>query len=370
MDKLLAKLSEQSAALHKQQEALKTTDETVAYSRTVEYVSSGADSVPITPAMESFNSSTAPTTNSPSLVGDDGPHLGADELLRLKLELEAAKGKIARMDQELAQTRITKHTIDQAIGTPSETDYCHQADVASTGHLQQPYNLNSRPQVKRDTSWAADDSRSDTSDGMSNGGFSRSRAIWNNDGKPAIGQGPISGFQPSEALASSQWMNRGYGQPFVETPMPFPGAPMNNFRPERMMHDPEVVMPAPAPRRAITSGRFNNRAVGSYPYAGSNSSYDGYTPSSTPFGSNNSMGGGMPGIGGPHGMGIGMPGGLPNHMSNGMSGSQSSGIYSGYQPQPIGTPLSPHAPEFNAAGVANPAWKNDVSSSPYKHCIR
>jgi len=73
MDKLLAKLSEQTAALSKQQEALKSSED-IAYARTVEYVSSSAP-VPDT------------------------------EVLRLKLELEAAKGKIARQEQELAQTR-------------------------------------------------------------------------------------------------------------------------------------------------------------------------------------------------------------------------------------------------------------------------
>jgi hypothetical protein len=358
MDKLLAKLSEQSAALTKQQEALKTADETVAYSRTVEYVSSASASLPITPAVVSFTNSTAPTTTSTSLAGDEGPQIGADEMLRLKLELEAARGKIARMDQELAQTRITKHTLDQAIGTPSEHEFTidHQANVGQSNHLQANLNTNARPQIKRDTSWPGDDCRSDTSDGMSSGGFNRSRAIWNNDNKPTLGQGPISGFQPSEALASSQWMNRGYGQPFVETPLPFPGPPMHNFRPGRVINDPDLLMPAPAPRRANPGGRFNNRAVGSYPHTGSNSSYDGYTPSSTPFGSNGSMGGSTSGVAGP--MGMPMPGGMSNQMPNGMTGS--GGVYSGYQPQPIGTPLSPHAPEFNASSIG---WKNDVSSS-------
>jgi hypothetical protein len=75
MDKLLAKLSEQTAALNKQQDALKSSED-IAYARTAEYVSASA---------------TGSTADS--------------ELLRLKMELEAAKGKIARQEQELAQSR-------------------------------------------------------------------------------------------------------------------------------------------------------------------------------------------------------------------------------------------------------------------------
>jgi hypothetical protein len=369
MDKLLAKLSEQSAALTKQQEALKSADDCIAYSRTVEYVSAGNNSVPITaamitPAMESLNNGTAPTTNTASLAGEDTPQPSAEEVLRLKLELEAAKGKIARMDQELAQTRITKHTIDQAIGTPSELDFpmSRQADAASFNHLQQNLNANGRPQSQRDNSWAAqEDSRSEASDTLSASGFNHTRAIWGNGGKPNLGQGPMSGFQPSEALATSQWMNRGYGQPFVESSMQYHGPSMNNFTGARMMHDQDLLVPPPGPRRGNFGGRFANRPVGSFPYAGSNSSYDGYTPASTQYGSNGSIA--MSGMGAPMGMSMGMSGGMSNHISNGMSaglsGGMSGGIYSGYHPQPIGTPLSPHAPEFTSSSAG---WKNDVSA--------
>jgi len=45
-------------------------------------------------------------------------------------------------------------------------------------------------------------------------------------------------------------------------------------------------MAPPAARRGPVGGRFNNRSsAGSFPYASSNSSFDGYTPSTTPFGS-------------------------------------------------------------------------------------
>lgn len=360
MDKLLAKLSEQSAAITRQTEALKSSEEGITYARTADYVSASS-SVPVTPATEAFNPSTAPTTSPPSLAEDDTP--AADEVLRLKLELEAAKGKLARMDQELAQTRITKHTIDQAIGSASEADFPmnhYHAEVPDHHFNHPPQSLNPavRPQIQRDNSWATqDDARSDTSDALSAGGFNRARAIWNNGGGPkpqyaSMQTGPQQGSfqQPSGELAAAQWMSRGFGQPFVDAPGQYPAPPINAFREQRMMPEPEILMAPPAARRNNAGPRFNHRNVGSFAYAGSNSSYDGYTPTSTPYGSVGGMGSGAP-------MGIGMN--MAGGMSGGMSGCVSGSMYSGYQPQPIGTPLSPMAPEFTSSGAG---WKNDVSA--------
>jgi Pumilio-family RNA binding repeat len=352
MDKLLAKLSEQQAVINKQHEALRSSEDT-SYANTLDYVAPDISSLPITPALESFNNTTAVPTNSPSVTGADSSTQNVDEVARLKAELEAARGKIARMDQELAQTRITKHTLDQAIGNTSEADYplTHQVDDR-LNHL--PPNV--RPQIQRDNSWAGqDDSRSDTSDALSASGFNRARALWGNAGKPAFA-GAQGAFQPSEALNPAQWMNRGFGQPFVDGPMasmppmpsvptmpsmPYTGPPMNAFRNNGMMPDPELLMAPPTARRGPVGGRFNNRSsAGSFPYASSNSSFDGYTPSTTPFGS-------VAGI---------------NQMScqTGMGMNMGANAYAGYQPQPIGTPLSPHAPEFTSSSAVS--WKNDVSA--------
>lgn len=102
MDKLLAKLSEQTAALSKQSEALKSTED-VAYARTIEYVS-GA-------------SSSGQADNS----GNNTPATDPNEVLRLKLELEAAKAKMARMDQELALNRTSQPP--STIGDATEYSY-------------------------------------------------------------------------------------------------------------------------------------------------------------------------------------------------------------------------------------------------------
>ena len=352
MDKLLVKLSEQSVAISKQTEALK--EDNSAYLRTADYVSA-SNSIPLTTADDTFHRSTVPATSPPSLAGD-GP--SADELLRLKLELEAAKGKIARMDQELAQSRITKHTLDEAMGSASEPDFpmAHHSEVDSRFQpVPSGLNPTSRPQAYRDNSWAAqDDARSDTSDALSAGGFNRARAIWNNGDKPnfpTVQQGPmLGGFQqPSGEFSQAQYMSRSFGQPFVDAPELY-SAPQPTFREQRMVQDLDIMMAPPARRpnsRPTPCPRFNPRNVGSLPYAGSNSSYEGFAPTSTPFGS-------LGGIGSGTTMGMNMSGGP----STGIAGGMHGGMYGGYQPQPIGTPLSPHAPEFNASGSL---WKNDVS---------
>ena len=351
MGKLLAKLSEQKAAITQQHQALKSSDETDnAYARTVEYVAATSVSVPIIPVTESLNPSTAPTTSPPSIIGEEKSTPSAEEVLRLKAELEIARAKMARMDQELAQSRITKHTLDQAIGNASEADYPlnHQPDER---HVQLPPSV--RPQIQRDNSWAAqDDTRSDTSDAMSASGFARTRTIWGNGGKqtfPGL-QSTVPVFQPSEAVNTGQWMNRGFGQQFIDSPMAYPVPPISNFRSDRMTPDPEYLMAPSIARRTQGGVRFNNRSsAGSYPYASSNSSFDGYTPSSTQYGSVGGMAGGVTPMGGPTGIGLNLNSG----MNSGMN------MY-GYQPQPIGTPLSPHAPEFTSS---NAGWKNDVSTA-------
>lgn len=345
MDKLLAKLSEQSAALNKQHEALKNSDDNIAYTRTAEYVSASS-SLPITPATETNNNSTAPSTGPASITGDETTNTGDDEVLRLKLELEAAKHKLARMDQELAQSRITKHTLDQAMGEP---EYPMNPDINVLNNLSQS---TVRPQVQRDNSWAAqEDNRSDTSDAMSASEFNRARAIWGNGGRPPFNsQSPLPPFQaPPDALASNQWMNRGFGQPYDAPPAPFAGPPMNGFRGDRMMPDPDLLMGPPAGRRNQVGGRFTRAGGGSFPYASSSSSYDGYTPVPAPYGSVGGMGGGVAPMGGPMGINAGMNGG--------------GSMYGGYQPQPIGTPLSPHAPEFTSTTSGYVSTTHSPSSS-------
>jgi len=338
MDLLLAKLSEQQAVINKQHEALKTVKD-ISYTRTVDYVNTSSGSSALTtPATDHFVS-IAPSTGYATPADEGTTQPSAEEVLRLKLELEQAKGKIARMDQELTQTRITKHTIEQAIGTASEADF-PLSQPNEMGHLHTTLNATVRPSFGHDNSWSGqEDARSDTSDALSAGGFNRARAIWSNNGSYP---GAMPGFQgPPTSFPHGAWVGRGFGQQFGEHSMSF-GPPMGNFRGDHLMPGLDSGMGPPGDRRTNirNKGRFAPRNTGGFPDAASNNSFEGLNLPPLGYGSVAGMaGGGAAAVGGPMNFGMGNGGSMDNH------------------PQPIGTPLSPFAPEFTSAG----AWKSDVS---------
>jgi hypothetical protein len=339
MDLLLAKLSEQQVVINRQHEALKTVED-ISYTRTVDYVNtSSGSSALIAPATDHFVS-IAPSTGHATPADEGTTQPSAAEVLRLKLELEQAKGKIARMDQELTQTRITKHTIEQAIGTASEVDF-PLSQPNEMGHLHTTLNATVRPSFGRDNSWPGqEDARSDASDALSAGGFNRARVIWSNNGSYP---GAMPDFQgPPTSFPHGAWVDRGFGQQFAEHPMSF-GPPMRNFRGDHLMHDLDSGMGPPGDRRTNSrnNGRFTPRNTGGFPYAAGSSSFKGLN---------------LPPLG--YGSIAGMAGGVAGAMGSPMSLGMGNGGSMDYQPQPIGTPLSPFAPEFTSAGAA---WKSDVS---------
>ncbi|KAF7115106.1 hypothetical protein CNMCM5793_001340 [Aspergillus hiratsukae] len=102
------------------------------------------------------------------------------EVLRLKKELLAANSKLALQEQELAQTRVMKHTLDQALGTPSEADFNGREVTEHTiSHLQSAFNASSSNFTQPHEGWNThDDSQSDVSDALSAGAYSRARGFW------------------------------------------------------------------------------------------------------------------------------------------------------------------------------------------------
>jgi hypothetical protein len=340
MDKLLAKLNEQQAAINKQHDALRIPEDDIAYTRTVDYITaSSSSSIPVTPATDAFTFSSTAPTSSATPSRDDATQPSAEVVLRLQLELEQAKGRIARMDQELTQTRITKHTIEQAIGTASEADFpLNQASDAADqriNSIQQTLNPSIRHPYGRDNSWAAqEDTHSDASDALSAGGFNRARAIWGNGGRQQYTgyHNTIPDFQqPQAGFPAGPWTGRGLGQQFSEPPLAY-GSHLAGFRGDHLMPEMDSGVGIPGDRRGNSrAGRFGNRSAGSFPCVGSNSSCDNLNSVPNTF---NSVGG----------------------MASNVASPIMSGIMA-YQPQPIGTPLSPFAPEFTSSGAV---WKNDV----------
>ncbi|CAI0643599.1 unnamed protein product [Colletotrichum noveboracense] len=310
MDMLLAKLSEQQAALDQQNEALKKTDDAL-YSRVVDdSIPSASISVPITPATDTFPS-TAPTTRPASATLKENRG-NMEELLRLKMELARAQTKITRLDHELAQTRSVKQDDEIMQPTPS---------VRSS--MLGPEN-----------SWGPNDDSSSDAGAPSVGGYSRSRGIWANARPPFSNSGPAMPPPESQSMAGD-WYGSGRGgfnPGFMDPVGPFPVG--DSYRGDRMNQDTEMFSRPPSSRR---NNRYeSSRWPSPQPYGGSNfqPSYGGFATSPSSF---DPMAGGMGGPG----------------------GNMGSGMYQGYNPQSIGSQLSPHATEFTAAS----GWKNEAIAS-------
>ncbi|KAH0092628.1 ARM repeat-containing protein, partial [Aureobasidium melanogenum] len=118
LDELLAKLSEQQVLLNRQSTAL--------------HAQRAGETSPDSSGSGAF---TNPYAATPRVDHQFNDITQADmaEMLRLKKELETAQTQIARMDQELSQSRITKHTLEQAMGSQFDSDFDHIRDLRPQG---------------------------------------------------------------------------------------------------------------------------------------------------------------------------------------------------------------------------------------------
>ncbi|PYH79619.1 Pumilio-family RNA binding repeat protein [Aspergillus uvarum CBS 121591] len=130
-------------------------------------------------------------------------HIDMAEVLRLKQELLAANSKIALQEQELAQTRVIKHTIDQALGPPSEAEFNGREVTEQTiANLQSAFKASQTCFTSIQDGWnTQDDSQSDMSDALSAGAYNRNRAFW------------TSTTQQAMSTNMSPTMERPYGEP-------------------------------------------------------------------------------------------------------------------------------------------------------------
>ncbi|KAL7624433.1 hypothetical protein AAE478_005998 [Parahypoxylon ruwenzoriense] len=337
MDQLLEKLSQRQAALRMQGDALKASEDGNMYPPVLEHGSS-SNSVPVTPATETFGS-TAPTTRPASAALDDGSP-STEEVLRLKLELAQAQNKISRLDQELAQTRSTRSAPDYN-STHSPVDAELPSGFQATSNSSQIagppcVNAGGRQASGREGGWSAfDDSRSDTSDALSATGFNRSRNIWgaNKNSQSSFMQG--GGFTGSEPPHNSQWSGRGVNQGYMDPSMAYESSGPGSYRGDRLTPDYDLTIRPAGNRR---NNRFDNRL------------------GMPPFGAQPAYGGGYNYGNGQYESGHAMPG--QSQASGG------PGIYSGssYRPTPIGTPLSPLASEFTSVAGGTP-WKSEPVTS-------
>lgn len=264
-------------------------------------------------------------------VDHGGEEIDKQEVLRLQQELIAANSRIAIQEQELAQTRVIKQTLDQAMGPPSEIDYGGREITEQTlSTIQHAFNTSARPfTTQRQDFWMGqDDSQSDISEPVSASGYNQTRGIWNNANVAAAGYRDYSaagatnfvhnwGNQLSRqaSLMSNQRITSGLASP------PF----------EQAQHFPHGL------RRSVTQV---NRGASCFP------------PQTSPWGTF-------------------VPGAPSNALPRG--GNQQVGVQAGvfnvnpYQPRPIGTPLSPTAAEFTS--LSSGTWTPTVSYSTYWHIL-
>ncbi|KAI1764342.1 ARM repeat-containing protein [Hypoxylon sp. FL1150] len=334
MDGLLEKLANQQPMIHKQGDTLEDSEDSHMYPPALDHAAL-SNSVPITPATESFEGNTAPNTRPASAALNDGDsNSSTEEVLRLKLELAQAQNKISRLDQELAHTRqpgsgtgleptISISPVDpdfpSGFQAPSNTSRVSMGSTSLVpGNQQSMGKDGSHP-------WSTfDDARSDTSDALSATGFNRSRNIWGN--RNAQGAFMQGGFSGPEAQ-NSQWGLRASSQGYMDQSMSFEQPGPGNYRGDRLTPDYELTIRPGGNRR---NNRYDSR-LGAGGFGG------GYNYNSgSQYGSEGGMGGPA-------------------------QGSAGHGMYSNYQPNPVGTPLSPLASEFTSTGIAT--WKSDPSPS-------
>lgn len=192
LDKIISDLSQQTKALKQQGRELKVdTQKSSDHSSTSGHYT------------ESYGMVSSSTTSR----GSEQAGLDTAEMMRVKQELEAAKSVISRQEKELAETRTFKHTMDQAMGPPSEVDFAH-SDISeqTIGHLQSAFNASARPFTSKNTGWRApEDARSDSD--FSAGSFNP-RGGWNQGGAGlgladfANQGGPIANQKASQAYAA------------------------------------------------------------------------------------------------------------------------------------------------------------------------
>ena len=320
MDSLLAKLSEQQGLLAKQKTALSGTPEVT---KQMKHCSSNS-SILLTPASETFSSP----------VGDRQETLRIEmaEMSRLKKELDDAKQQIARQKHELDQSRVVKHTFDLAMDTHSDAGLS-PPPFASSG----AFTTSRRPPNPIQGPWRAEDPRHDSADVIIP--INNASNAWSGASRPNF---------PPGLQSTSTWgqqNSRTWGQRGIDNTLP---ALVMSEQPPMQQRNYSVPLSPAGGRRGLND-------------------FDQYNPSRS-FGQTNrntsvfQQSSGWNGLSAPQGPLDGMNlGGM-----NPGSAYQTLGFSAAYQPQPIGTPLSPTATEFRANQASSNPWNSAASVSQFR----
>ena len=254
MNRLLAQLAQQEMMLLNQRDSLAATE--AARRKTEELAHLGKDlssssdeSLSRTPASDSFSDDVDTDKDYERHLTNEEVH----EMLRLKRELAEANDKIAHMDRELLQTRITKDSIDQVLASPCEREFPEPAQVSdqTIGKLQGRFNATIRgprpppPTHVTQRPWGgAGDAASDTA--VVSAPYAKHFAIWSNPSAsgtppaaatPAIGGGTGAGGILPARDAANRWGEGPARAPLVQGNAPnLPARPAFSTVPSMPQH--------------------------------------------------------------------------------------------------------------------------------------
>ena len=347
---ILTRLSEQQSLLDRQRRTLYSSYEGLeAYDGT----NKSSKILPLT-------STSGPVQSlAQDLVLPDATNADTSEVLRLKQELLAANSRIALQEQELAQTRVIKHTLDQALGPPSEVDFNGRDVTEQTiSDLQDAFNASNPTFSQLQDGWSGpDDSQSDISDALSTGAYNQSRGFWippvqqrlnTNMPNPVIGKAygePIS--MPNNFF--SQNLSRPWGTLLPD----ISGSGHTSSQPHRVFSGPltgacsfDARLASEQSRYASGSGVGPRRSITPANRGGSC-----FPTQHSPWGT---FAASSPSIQ------------APRSPANQQSSTyQQIGLYPipPYHQQPVGTPLSPTASEFTSSGATAPPWTSSAVRS-------
>ncbi|OAX78026.1 hypothetical protein ACJ72_07669 [Emergomyces africanus] len=345
-DEILAKLSEHQTLLEQQQMIL--IDKHMRSTSQNEGANASA-------RLSSGNTLNSGNNTSPKSEGENTDKMDAIEMLRLKQELVAANSRIALQEQELAQTRVIKHTLDQALGPPSEADFGGREITEQTiSNLQNAFNASTRTFNQPQEVWVAqEDAQSDISDALSAGAYNSTRGIWNNP-------------HPSFVMNAGGASDKQYREPAPLGSPNFTADPGRNWagrlsQPSFGGHNPSYV-----PNQRVLSGPGSSTFGFDGRYTGEQAQYlqgPGNRRSSAQL---NRGGSCFPPQNSPWGT---FPtAALGGTTTNRAASNQHAGPYPGmvsgvgqYQPRPIGTPLSPTAAEFTVNSTPD-TWSTSSAS--------
>jgi len=278
------------------------------------------------------------------------PNLDAVELCRLKKELEAAKDKIAQMDQELSQTQITNHTLHQVLGSPIQSDFQSPDSIIPDQLVNKLHHMDAR----NFPGGYADDVLSDRSSVLSPRPFDKFLGPWSEDFRPgmfssaALARQTLNhpGWNPSLGPA---WSNRDSG--FGGTRQPSAPQPIRaaNLRIDTFENSQQY--PSEINHQQFDQAYRRNNLQTCQPGSGLGSFYGGWNS--------------YPGSMAPTPAACSPPLTPLSFQSMNMSQGPTP-----YQPRPIGTPLSPNAMEFSAGVMGsggsylNNPWNSQVCALP------